>query len=62
MPMTLLQKRDAILESLRCQFNTKVQAIVFKGGIADHTIDSPKLQALLLDIANNAAQALAEDE
>lgn len=53
--MTLDQKRDAILSSLRDQFATKVAIIAFKG-------DRTTFDAFLLDLANNLAQAIAEED
>ena len=67
--MTLLEKRDAILSSLRAQFRCRVDEItvhdrVYKThityAIAGDGIPAG-LDALLLDIANNIAQGLADE-
>jgi hypothetical protein len=69
--MTLIEKRDAILESLRAQVIAKVREICVYDRIkatttayaisATHGIPEA-VHALLLDIANNIAQGLADDE
>ena len=58
--MTLIEKRDAILESMRRQFACKVSCVILNG-VAVTAVDA-RFEALLRDLANNAAQAIAEDE
>jgi len=68
--MTLLQKRDVVLESLRVQFRSRVREIIVGNVLGrvdrialasrDEEID-PRLEAFLLDAANNITQALADD-
>lgn len=73
--MTLLEKRDSILDSLRAQFRCRVLEIVTVNPLdniprtyavqrtPDDAATIPdELDKLLLDMANNAAQGLAEDE
>ena len=56
----LLQRRDAILDSLRTQFKAKVMYVFI---LPERRIaNAAQLDALLVDLANNAAQAThAED-
>jgi hypothetical protein len=73
--MTLLEKRDSILDSLRTQFRCRVLQIVTVNPLdniprayaVQRTPDGAaiipdELDKLLLDMANNAAQGLAEDD
>lgn len=60
--MTLLQKRDAILDSLRAQLLAKVSALVLKNQTVVNCAGDQRLDAILLDIANNVTQAIADDE
>ena len=70
--MTLTEKRDAILSSLRSQFKTKVVDVKFGRlyselvgetakvcGVPEPT-DAHRLDIFLLDLANNAAMGLDE--
>lgn len=63
--MTLLEQRDAILESLRAQFWAKVIAIQLAplGSLSGLTasVDHPVVDAFLRDLANNIAQGLDHD-
>ena len=53
--------RDQILESLRCQFAAKVHSIHLVGkGVC--IADAPEVDALLRDLANNAAMGLDIDD
>lgn len=68
--MTLFQTRDAVLQSLRTQFRARVLEIVvsdYDGSVekialasCDAQID-PRLEAFLLDTANNLVHAFADD-
>lgn len=68
--MTLIERRDAILESLRASFKCRVAEINIYNPLdgtyrvcavsAVHGLP-PTLEKLLLEIANNAAQGLADD-
>ena len=61
--MTLDQKRDAILSSLRDQFRTKVASIALKNSAMKSDAAGPgETNAFLIDLANNIAQAIAEEE
>lgn len=70
MTMTLIEKRDAILASLRATFICRVAEINIYDPLngtyrvcaisAVHGLP-PTVETLLLEIANNAAQGLADD-
>jgi hypothetical protein len=69
--MTLDQKRDAILSSLRDQFRTKVASVALKHSAItcrcsqqQQTPDAGpgEINVFLVDLANNIAQAIAEEE
>jgi hypothetical protein len=69
--VTLDQKRDAILSSLRDQFRTKVVSVALKssaitcrcGRLERTDAAGPgETNAFLVDLANNIAQAIAEEE
>lgn len=56
--MTLIQQRDAILDSLRSQFKAKVFSLTLKSG----AVATPAmLDSLLRDLANNIAQGLVDE-
>lgn len=70
--MTLLQKRDIVLDSLRVQFRARVLEIIVSD-VADDRVDhialgshdreiDPRLDAFLRDCASNVMQALAEED
>jgi hypothetical protein len=68
--VTLFQKRDVVLQSLRTQFRARVREIIvgdYDGrvdriALASHDAQiDPRLEAFLLDAANNIAQAFADD-
>lgn len=68
--MTLIEKRDAILLSLQTQFKCRVAEINIHNPLngtytvyaISHLREIPAgVQELLLDMANNAAQGMADD-
>lgn len=59
---TILAKRDLVLESLRQQFRTKVAGVKFALNPDLGCVPlGPMVEKLLLDIANNVAQALGDE-
>jgi hypothetical protein len=62
---TLLDKRNLILQSLRDQFRTKVHSISLKIGsdeLNDCYVSHEQHEAFLLDLANNIAQGLVDED
>jgi len=59
--VTLRQRRDAIFEVLQDEFRTKVSAVLLAGFPDLINNDSGTMLAFLRDIANNIAQAFADE-
>ncbi len=65
--MTMLDKRNQILQSLRTQFSTKIARVLRFTPDDDpqravYSLNADQLDAFLIDLANNIAQGLDEDD
>lgn len=56
--MSIIQKRDALLQSLKTQFAQKVASVEYTAASGNY----PSLDKFLLDLANNCVYAVHAEE